>query len=314
MSTIYIPPCSPGLGKPAAPADTILADNLGFRESVDLPELPYLQQFLLAVYNVENLVTPTTGMVAEVTNFNPQLLLLTGVDDTTAYARNPDGFHTGEAVMLHDLPVLTANPGEVRAVFVHGVTDAPTINVVATNGDTLMRGLHYSAVSAPISIAPGNYTVDLVRRHDRQKLGTYSFDVNNHANGYVALTLSGFLDPAANQNGLAMELGVYDIPLDQTTSIGERDEAAPQSLQLLQNYPNPFNPVTSIRYAVDRDQLVSVKVYDALGNEVAILVNERKPAGTHRVSFDATGIASGIYFCQMKAEEFVSTRKMLFVQ
>jgi hypothetical protein len=281
-----------------------------------------MQPFSLRVFDVENLVTPTTGTNVEITTFNPQLLLLMGVDDTTAYARNPDGFNTGETVMLHDLPVLTDNPGEVRAVLVHGVTDAPTINVVAANGDTLVLGLHYGAVSDPISIAAGNHTVDLVRRSDKQKLGTYTFDVTDQANGYVALALSGFLDPAANQNGPAMELGVYEIKMTPLTAVEERGDSAPVSFELQQNYPNPFNPVTSIQFSVSSEQFVSLKVYDVLGKEVATLVHEKKSVGVYRVSFNASKLVSGVYFVKMRAgdlstgsgQKFIATRKILLMR
>ncbi|MGH7596411.1 MAG: T9SS type A sorting domain-containing protein, partial [bacterium] len=322
MAFIHIPPCSPGLGKSAATADTILFDNLGFRESADLPELPYMQQFSLQVYDVENLGGLITGTSVEITSFNPQLLVHMGVDDTTAYARNPDGVYTGETLMLHDLPILTDNPGEVRAVFVHGGTDAPTIDIVATTGDTIVRSLRYGAVSDPVSIAAGNYTVDLIRRRDKQKLATYSFDVSNQANGYVALTLSGFLDPAANQNGPGMELSVYPVKLAPVTAVAERDEMVPASFELSQNYPNPFNPMTSIQYSVSSDQFVSLKVYDVHGREVATLVDERKSTGSYRVTFDAKGLSSGVYFVKMRAgypstgsgQRFAATRKILLMR
>ncbi len=70
----------------------------------------------------------------------------------------------------------------------------------------------------------------------------------------------------------------------------------PSSFQLEQNYPNPFNPSTSLKYTVSSPQSVLLKVYDVLGNEVATLVNEEKPAGTYEVEFNANGLTSGIYF------------------
>jgi hypothetical protein len=74
------------------------------------------------------------------------------------------------------------------------------------------------------------------------------------------------------------------------------DPVAPGTYDLLQNYPNPFNPATRIRYQVQRTGVVSLKVYDVLGREVATFVNERNPAGGYEVSFDAAGLARGNYF------------------
>jgi hypothetical protein len=257
-----------------------------------------------------------------VSSENPQALILLGLNDTTAYAPNPEGYSIRENALLLDLPILTNNPNEVRAVFVNTVTDAPTIDFVTTNGDTLASNLNYGAASQSISLAAGAYTVDLLRSSDKQKLGTHTLDVSNKANGYVVITFSGFLNPAANQNGPAPALGVYEIKLTPTTAVEGQHEIAPTSFTLSQNYPNPFNPVTSIQFSVSSNQWVSLKVYDVLGNEVATLVDEKKPAGSYRVSFDAKGLASGVYFYRLQAGDpsagsgqgFAATRKLLLVR
>ena len=96
---------------------------------------------------------------------------------------------------------------------------------------------------------------------------------------------------------------------------------------LEQNYPNPFNPSTKIRYSIPRSteyysvlQNVTLKVYDILGNEVATLVNEEKPAGTYEVEFsaesfgNASGLTSGIYFYRLQAGSFTETKKMILMR
>jgi Secretion system C-terminal sorting domain len=99
------------------------------------------------------------------------------------------------------------------------------------------------------------------------------------------------------------------------------DEKIPQilSFNLEQNYPNPFNPSTKIKFtipSVGTQHAVSVqlKVYDVLGNKVATLVNEEKPAGEYEVEFNAQNLASGIYFYQLRAGEFIQTKKMILLQ
>jgi len=84
--------------------------------------------------------------------------------------------------------------------------------------------------------------------------------------------------------------------------------------ELFNNYPNPFNPKTSIQYAVGGWQFVTLKVYDVLGNEVATLVNEEKPAGNYEVEFTAKDLPSGIYFYQLRAGNFVETKKMVLMK
>ena len=92
----------------------------------------------------------------------------------------------------------------------------------------------------------------------------------------------------------------------------EEDQSAslPASFELLQNYPNPFNPATSIKYQISEASLVSLKVYDLIGREVAVLVNEVKQPGVYQVSFGGENLASGVYFYKMTAGEFSSVRKM----
>ncbi len=86
------------------------------------------------------------------------------------------------------------------------------------------------------------------------------------------------------------------------------------TFNLSQNYPNPFNPNTNIRYAISSAQLVALKVYDVLGNEVATLVNEYKPAGSYEINFNAIELTSGVYFYKLQAGEFYETRKMILLK
>ena len=83
---------------------------------------------------------------------------------------------------------------------------------------------------------------------------------------------------------------------------------------LFQNYPNPFNPSTNIQYAISSRQIVSLKVYDVLGNEVATLVNEEKPAGIYEVIFNASNFSSGIYFYQLRSGSFIDVKKMILLK
>jgi hypothetical protein len=83
---------------------------------------------------------------------------------------------------------------------------------------------------------------------------------------------------------------------------------------LKQNYPNPFNPSTTIKYSITSSDFVTLKVYDVLGNEVATLINEEKPAGSYEVNFDATQLSSGIYFYTINASNFVETKKMILMK
>ncbi len=116
--------------------------------------------------------------------------------------------------------------------------------------------------------------------------------------------------------------GLFDynfdnISFNSTTGV-EPVNNAPQSFNLEQNYPNPFNPTTSIQYAISSRQFVTLKVYDILGNEVAVLVDEQKEAGSYSVTFNAENLSSGIYIYKLSAiggtDTFVSTKKMILIK
>jgi hypothetical protein len=95
---------------------------------------------------------------------------------------------------------------------------------------------------------------------------------------------------------------------------GVKDQISVNSFELSQNYPNPFNPSTRIQYQVSSNAQVLLQVYDALGNQVATLVNEWKEAGNHSVNFDASGLSSGIYYYKLTAGNFTSTKKMTLLR
>ncbi|MDR3668355.1 MAG: YCF48-related protein [Ignavibacteriaceae bacterium] len=88
----------------------------------------------------------------------------------------------------------------------------------------------------------------------------------------------------------------------------------PVSYELSQNYPNPFNPSTLIKYAIPNDGMVTLKVYDISGKEVAVLVNEDQKAGNYSVDFDAHHLSSGIYFYKIESGNYNSTKKLVLIK
>ena len=96
--------------------------------------------------------------------------------------------------------------------------------------------------------------------------------------------------------------------------VDEPQEGIPQVYQLAQNYPNPFNPSTVIEYALPEDSRVRLEVYNILGQRVATLVDETQSAGYYSERFDATGLASGLYFYHLQSGDFVGTKKLLLLK
>ncbi len=107
----------------------------------------------------------------------------------------------------------------------------------------------------------------------------------------------------------AFTIGSYGIINDVIA--GSADNTSEYSLG---NYPNPFNPSTKIRYAIPQTARVSLIIYNLLGQEVKELVNEEKSSGTYEVSFNASGLSSGIYFYTLRAGQYSVTKKMLLLR
>ena len=100
-------------------------------------------------------------------------------------------------------------------------------------------------------------------------------------------------------------------------SVGSRSfdrRQTPVEFSLAQNYPNPFNPSTVIAYALPQNAHVALEVFNALGQRVALLVDEVKEAGYHQARFDASNLASGVYIYKLSAGGFVDSKKLLLMK
>jgi len=118
--------------------------------------------------------------------------------------------------------------------------------------------------------------------------------------------------------GTFQNLWVYTDTLDSVKDLPD-DAHLPGQYELFQNHPNPFNPMTEIKYALPRNCRVKLEVYNILGQRVRTLVDEEQAAGYRMVSWDSRGrsgneVASGIYFYQLRAGDFVQTRKMVLLK
>jgi len=107
---------------------------------------------------------------------------------------------------------------------------------------------------------------------------------------------------------------VWSFTTEIVSTVDGSTEETPNRFTLHQNYPNPFNPTTTITFDLPEDSFVTLRIYNARGQEVATLVSKQLNAGQHRYDWQATGMASGVYFCRLQSGDLVNTRKMLLVQ
>lgn len=251
--------------------------------------------------------------------------LIQGVSNTSLFAPNPDGLDISlDAVINQNGRITSNNPGEVDLFFVHGVTDAPTIDLKIQGGATLVDNASYGDHSGYFSLMPTTYTVDITDETGNTVLYSYILDLSNYAGSALSLFASGFVDPGSNQNGKPFGLFAVTptgevIEFSTVTDIGDPVVNTVSSYQLDQNYPNPFNPATTISYQLAMESDVELTIYNMLGQEIRNLVQTNQPAGTYQVQWngkDDAGreVASGLYLYQLKTPEYVESRKMLLMK
>jgi hypothetical protein len=153
----------------------------------------------------------------------------------------------------------------------------------------------------PIPVPPA-----IVEKHIRgaMKLVKDSYAVE------VAKTLC-FIDQQLHDHGV-MTAPVWALWKEGEEGI--QDLTQPVEYALEQNYPNPFNPSTTISYALSQDTRVTLKVYNSIGEEVATLVDQDMPAGRHEYTWNATNLASGVYFYRLSSGDFTSTKKLTLLK
>ncbi len=98
------------------------------------------------------------------------------------------------------------------------------------------------------------------------------------------------------------------------TGIVDEQQSSSNLFELMQNYPNPFNPNTKIYYTIPQRSFVTLKVFDVLGNEISTLIDEEKESGNYEVTFITNNLSSAIYFYQIKANDFIETKKMILLR
>ncbi|WP_337873131.1 T9SS type A sorting domain-containing protein, partial [Ignavibacterium sp.] len=141
------------------------------------------------------------------------------------------------------------------------------------------------------------------------RIGTTNTDGNGNFSYTTNLNIEAIAVTATDFWGNTSNFARLNIVTDV-----EDELQTPTDFVLNQNYPNPFNPSTSISFSIPNEELVSLKVYNSLGEEVAELISENKPAGNYSISFDAVALSSGLYFYQIKAGNFIETKKMILIK
>ena len=117
-----------------------------------------------------------------------------------------------------------------------------------------------------------------------------------------------------SSSSAATQDDIVTIKYAQSVGITSISSTIPDGFKLSQNYPNPFNPTTKIKFDITKESFVSLKIYNSLGNEVAVLANNKLAVGTYEADWNAASFPSGIYYARINAGGFTDVKKMMLVK
>ncbi len=283
--------------------------------TVDLPDGVY-----------KGIAVNPTGTAIFVSDYVNRKVIKYSGSRTTGYTMNPGFDFTMSSA--DTVPEYTAlRPGPI------GLTYLSPNNIVAVACDvwglgstyyTYSYGRIYLLNANTGALASADTLVSLINQAywNFSVMGSYTGrgdgSAYGNASGYTS-TWDVKFDQSGNLYsqsffGWTVEKWKFNGTLPSFTGVEPVGKEIPGGFRLEQNYPNPFNPSTKIEFALPRSENVRLSVYDILGREVAVLLNEEKPAGSYRVTFDAKGIPSGTYFYTLKAGSFSVAKSMVVVK
>lgn len=146
---------------------------------------------------------------------------------------------------------------------------------------------------------------------DMKLVNDYTFMIESKQKRPVTTVLA---PPTIKAKSLTSSTPRFSIKLIPSISVSNESETKPERFALEQNYPNPFNPNTTIKYSLEESGLVSLAIYNVVGQRVAELVNEVKASGTYTINWNASGMSSGVYYYRLVSGNDVQIRKMTLIK
>jgi len=225
------------------------------------------------------------------------------------------------------------------------LSTSPFWGIYDANNTTFWQTGEFEDLFGPLPVELISFTGTLLSNENvllkwktASSLNNYGFEIEKSYLNSIAWEKIGFVENQGDPSSLVeycftdetshrLPVVKYRLKsIDNDGSFQYSDEVevntVPLSYELSQNYPNPFNPGTKIKFTLPsviasgtkQSQLVTLKVYDILGNEVATLVDEEKVAGIYEAEFSAANLASGIYIYRLQTADFISTKKMVLLR
>ena len=256
--------------------------------------------------------------LVNVTNKNNPQLISTSTNIPGTYAHS--GWLTEDKRYF-----IACEEFNVRDILVFDLVDRSTWDLVVpewqTGSNSPVHNVFVLGDYAHISYYEDGYVVlDISNPMAPQFAGQYDTSPGGSFGNYTGSWGVYPYLPSGNVLISDMVTGLYVVKFIPPVTSAENDLEKINSFQLEQNYPNPFNPSTKIKFTIPvtlsgvEESIVTLKIYDVLGNEIATIVNEYKASGTYEINFDAGNLPSGIYVAQLKAANQIKNIKMSLIK
>ncbi|MFZ1517601.1 MAG: T9SS type A sorting domain-containing protein [Ignavibacteriaceae bacterium] len=306
------------------------------------PVGPITTEYTPVILN--NVVGSGTFSVSAVDGIHPNA---TGPDFLQMYWKLTNGGITSADVEFHYLQSDVVGDEESYELYKYNGSWLPvspfnlntTTNTASINGVTSFSDWTLG-IDNPLPVELSSFTASVIGKSVKLKwqtateINNYGFDVEKKLNTYEQTSDSwekiGFVNGNGNSNSAKSYTfvdeniihGSYSYRLKQIDNDGKYefshsvniDLGKPSEFILEQNYPNPFNPSTTIKFSLPEAAKIKITVFNLLGQEIAVLVDELKESGVHSVEFDASHLNSGIYIYRIESNSFIQTRKMTLIK
>ena len=216
------------------------------------------------------------------------------------------------------------NDDNVTIKLMHGVTDAPTVDIYA-NGSLIFENISYGKYSDYINVETNNYTIDVKAHGDDNTVASFDAPFNSYGGRSGIVVASGFLAQSEQDSTFALIFATPDgetlqlVPFKTNLSIQDEKSIIASDIYSISNYPNPFNPVTSINYSLAKGSNINIVIYDILGNVVKEVYSGFQTPGKKSINWNATNfkgetVSTGIYFYVIKSNRFRVVKSMMYLK
>jgi hypothetical protein len=304
----------------------LFLNDFGFRSATPFVNVPAEVEINLGIApanseSVNDVLVEFEGIFGDNETY---VVIANGVLSPDNFAGNPDGVDIEFTLFTKTNARETAKDENLVEFFiVHGSTDAPAVDIAARAVAVLATNVPYGGISPYLGVPENAYVIDILPAGGNNPVASFDLDLSGLAGGSAVVLASGFFTPAANQDGAGFVLiavladgTVLTIPTDVRQLVND----LPLQYTLSQNYPNPFNPTTTINFVLPTQSIVTLEIYNAIGQKIATLISsDELSAGQYDIVWngrDDAGrqVSSGMYIYRLSAGDFQATRSMIMLK